>query len=76
MRKLKRNKIMYDEQDTEEEERRLDAMKLKILQAEKENLNTNEKNVAEMVELIRKIIKDEAYSYVIDNEVMKNNKDE
>lgn len=66
---------MYDEQDTEEE-RRLDAMKLKILQAEKENLNTNEKNFPEMVELIRKIIKDEAYSYVIDNEVMKNNKDE
>ena len=42
MRKLKRNKIMYDEQDAEEE-KRLDAMKLKILQAEKENLNTNEK---------------------------------
>ncbi len=75
MRKLKRNKIMYDEQDAEEE-KRLDAMKLKILQAEKENLNTNEKSFPEMVELIRKIIKDEAYSYVIDNEVMKNNKDE
>lgn len=66
---------MYDEQDAEEE-KRLDAMKLKILQAEKENLNTNEKSFPEMVELIRKIIKDEAYSYVIDNEVMKNNKDE
>ena len=68
--------IIYNEEKNTDEERRLNAMKLRILKAEKDNLNTNEKNFSDMVETIRKIIKDEAYSCVInDNEIM-NNKDE
>lgn len=46
---------MYDEQH----ERRLNAMKFKILKAEKDNLKLQRSNDT-MVELIRKIIMDEA----------------
>ena len=41
-------------------EKRLDAMKFKILKAEQENLKTREKNTDQMVETIRRIILDEA----------------
>lgn len=41
-------------------EKRLDAMKYKILKAEQENLKTREKNTDQMVESIRRIISDEA----------------
>lgn len=40
-------------------EKRLDAMKYKILKAEQENLKTREKNTDQMVEAIRRIITDE-----------------
>lgn len=66
---------MYNQHNTDEE-KRLTAMKFKILQVEKENSNTNEKTNAEMVEIIRKIIKDEAFSRVMDNEFTPNQKDE
>lgn len=46
---------MYDEQH----ERRLNLMKFKILKAEKDNLKLQRSNDT-MVELIRKIIMDEA----------------
>ncbi len=46
---------MYDEQH----ERRLNVMKFKILKAEKDNLKLQRSNDT-MVELIRKIIMDEA----------------
>ena len=46
---------MFDEQH----EQRLNRMKLKILKAEKDNLKSQRGNDA-MVELIRKIIMDEA----------------
>lgn len=42
------------------QERRLNAMKYKILRAEQENLKTREKNTDQMVETIRRIISDEA----------------
>lgn len=41
-------------------DKRLDAMKFKILKAEQENLKTREKNTDQMVETIRRIILDEA----------------
>lgn len=40
--------------------KKLNAMKVKILKAEQENLKTREKTNDQMVELIRRIIKDEA----------------
>ena len=46
---------MYDEHH----ERRLNVMKLKILKAEKDNLKA-QRSDSEMVEVIRKIIMDEA----------------
>lgn len=42
------------------QERRLNAMKYKILKAEQENLKTREKNTEQMVDTIRRIIMDEA----------------
>lgn len=41
-------------------EKKLNAMKVKILKAERENLKTREKSNDQMVELIRRIIKDES----------------
>lgn len=41
-------------------EKRLNAMKYKILKAEQENLKTREKTTDQMVETIRRIINDEA----------------
>ena len=49
---------MSNEQEIQE--RRLNAMKYKILKAEQENLKTREKNTDQMVETIRRIIMDEA----------------
>lgn len=49
---------MSNEQDVQE--KRLNAMKYKILKAEQENLKTREKNTDQMVETIRRIIMDEA----------------
>lgn len=49
---------MSSEQETQE--KRLNAMKYKILKAEQENLKTREKTTDQMVETIRRIIKDEA----------------
>lgn len=40
--------------------KKLNAMKVKILEAERENLKTREKTNDQMVELIRRIIKDES----------------
>lgn len=40
--------------------KRLNAMKVKILKAEQENLKTRERPTDAMVELIRRIITDEA----------------
>ena len=42
------------------QEKRLNAMKVKIQKAEQENLKTREKNTEQMVEKIRRIIIDEA----------------
>ena len=42
------------------QEKRLNAMKYKILKAEQENLKTREKTTEQMVETIRRIISDEA----------------
>ena len=42
------------------QEKRLNAMKYKILKAEQENLKTREKTTDQMVETIRRIIMDEA----------------
>ena len=42
------------------QEKRLNAMKYKILKADQENLKTREKNTDQMVETIRRIITDEA----------------
>ena len=42
------------------QDKRLNAMKYKILKAEQENLKTREKNTDQMVETIRRIIMDEA----------------
>lgn len=41
-------------------EKKLNAMKVKILKAEQENLKTHEKTTDQMVETIRRIINDEA----------------
>ena len=41
-------------------EKKLNTMKVKILKAEQENLKTHEKTSDQMVELIRRIINDEA----------------
>ena len=49
---------MSNERDVQE--KRLNAMKYKILKAEQENLKTKEKNTDQMVETIRRIITDEA----------------
>ena len=46
--------------DHELSEKKLNAMKFKILRAEQENLKTREKNTDQMVELIRRIITDES----------------
>lgn len=44
----------------EARQKRLNAMKFKILKAEQENLKTREKTTEQMVEAIRRIISDEA----------------
>lgn len=49
---------MSNEQDVQE--KRLNAMKYKILKAEQENLKTREKTTDQIVETIRRIIMDEA----------------
>ena len=49
---------MSNEQDVQE--KRLNAMKNKILKTEQENLKTREKTTDQMVETIRRIIMDEA----------------
>lgn len=49
---------MSNEQEVQT--KRLNAMKYKILKAEQENLKTREKTPDQMVELIRRIITDEA----------------
>ncbi len=49
---------MSNEQEIQE--KRLNAMKYKILKAEQENLKTREKTTEQMVETIRRIIMDEA----------------
>ena len=49
---------MSNEQDVQE--KRLNAMKYKILKAQQENLKTLEKTTDQMVETIRRIIMDEA----------------
>lgn len=49
---------MSNEQSTQE--KRISAMKYKILKAEQENLKTREKTTEQMVETIRRIITDEA----------------
>jgi len=46
--------------ENEINENRLNAMKLRILKAEQENLKTREKTNEQMVETIRKIITDES----------------
>lgn len=43
----------------ETQEKRLNAMKYKILKVEQENLKTREKTTEQMVETIRRIITDE-----------------
>ena len=48
----------HNEQDVQE--KRLNAMKYKILKTEQENLKTREKTTDQMVETIRRIIMDEA----------------
>ena len=49
---------MSREQETQE--KRLNAMKYKILMVEQENLKTREKTSEQMVDTIRRIITDEA----------------
>lgn len=49
---------MSNEQSAQE--KRINAMKYKILKAEQENLKTREKTTEQMVETIRRIIMDEA----------------
>ena len=49
---------MSNEQDVQE--KRLNAMKYKILKTEQENLKTREKTTDQMVETIWRIIMDEA----------------
>lgn len=50
---------MSDEPDIVQE-KRINAMKFKILKVEQENLKTREKTNEQMVETIRRIINDEA----------------
>lgn len=45
---------------SDDREKRLNSMKAKIIQVEKENLKTHAKTTANMVETIRKIIINEA----------------
>lgn len=62
---------MYNEQNSDSDrEKRLKKMMYKILEVEKENLNTREKTREQMVEVIRKIIMDEANSRIVDNETL------
>ena len=49
---------MSNEQELRE--KRLNAMKYKILRVEQENLKTREKTTEQMVDTIRRIINDEA----------------
>lgn len=49
---------MSNEQSAQE--KRINAMKYKILKAEQENLKTREKTTEQMVETIRRIITDKA----------------
>jgi hypothetical protein len=49
---------MSNEQDLRE--KRLNAMKFKILKSEQENMKTREKTTEQMVDTIRRIITDEA----------------
>ena len=56
--KGQRVKIMSNELNARE--KKLNAMKVKILKAEQENLKTREKTTDQMVETIRRIINDEA----------------
>lgn len=64
-------RIMYNEQNSDSDrEKRLKKMMYKILEVEKENLNTREKTREQMVEVIRKIIMDEANSRIVDNETL------
>lgn len=53
---------MSNDQETKQDvnDKRLNAMKFKILKAEQENLKTREKTTEQMVETIRRIITDEA----------------
>ena len=46
--------------DLSTRDKRINAMKFKILKAEQENLKTREKTMEKMVETIRRIIHDEA----------------
>lgn len=50
---------MCDNESKLLDKKRLEAMKVYILELEKENLKTNDKTNDEMVEAIRKIISDE-----------------
>ena len=58
------NEVMPSVQNTpsgqDVQDRRLNAMKYKILKAEQDNLKTREKTTEQMVETIRRIIMDEA----------------
>lgn len=50
-----------DYRDTQDsQEKRINAMKYKILKLEQENLKTREKTTEQMVETIRRIILDES----------------
>lgn len=51
---------MSNDSDEAREEKRINAMKFKILKAEQENLKTREKTTEQMIETIRRIINDEA----------------
>jgi len=51
---------MSDSQSTELNEKKLNHMKYEILKAEEENLKTRERTNDAMVDLIRRIISDEA----------------
>jgi len=51
---------MSNENEQDVSEKRLNAMKYKILKAEKDNLKTHEKTNDQMVEYIRRVITDEA----------------
>lgn len=46
--------------DDEINEKKLNAMKFRILKEEKDNLNTHDRTTEAMVDLIRRIITDEA----------------